>query len=220
MFGGFPFGDDFFGGVHQQMRRQMRDMDRMMNQMMDPFGVFDHRMGRAIENVGRRGNDDLALMSPFGGFGGLFGGMFDHMQNLETAAMNDPNSHIFSHSTMITFDGTNGNQPRVVEKSVRKTGDIKETRHSVRTGEQGVGDRMSIEHTIGDRTHIIEKQRDRSGRIREKQRFINLDEEEAKDFDREFTNRARYNLGTRRSHTVAAIEGREREVNGRLMEIF
>lgn len=48
--------------------------------------------------------------------------------------------------------------------------------HSVRTGEQGVGDRMSIEHTIGDRTHIIEKQRDRSGRIREKQRFINLDE--------------------------------------------
>lgn len=33
----------FFRGVHQQMRRQMRDMDRMMNQMMDPFGVFDHR---------------------------------------------------------------------------------------------------------------------------------------------------------------------------------
>lgn len=43
-----------------------------------PYSFF-FIVGRAIENVGRRGNDDLALMSPFGGFGGLFGGMFDHM---------------------------------------------------------------------------------------------------------------------------------------------
>ncbi|VDM50991.1 unnamed protein product [Toxocara canis] len=33
---------------------------------------------------------------------------------------------------------------------------------------------MSIAHTIGDRTHAIEKRRDRDGRIREQQRFINL----------------------------------------------
>lgn len=26
--------------IHQQMRRQMRDMDRMMESMMDPFGML------------------------------------------------------------------------------------------------------------------------------------------------------------------------------------
>lgn len=43
--------------------------------------------------------------------------------------MNDPNSHVFSHSTMISFDGRNGGQPRVIEKSIRKSGDVKETRY-------------------------------------------------------------------------------------------
>lgn len=47
---------------------------------------------------------------------------------MQARAMNDPNSHVFSHSTMISFDGRNGGQPRVVEKSIRKTGDVQETR--------------------------------------------------------------------------------------------
>lgn len=49
-------------------------------------------------------------------------------------------------------------------------------RHAVRTGEDGVGDKLTIGHTIGDRTHVIEKKRDRDGRIRERQSFVNLGE--------------------------------------------
>lgn len=48
--------------------------------------------------------------------------------DFQNAAMNDPNSHVFSQSTMISYDGTSGGQPKIVEKSVRKTGDVKETR--------------------------------------------------------------------------------------------
>lgn len=54
---------------------------------------------------------------------------------MQAQAMNDPNSHVFSHSTMISFDGRNGGQPRVVEKSIRKSGDVKETRYCFSSNE-------------------------------------------------------------------------------------
>ncbi|KAK6042646.1 hypothetical protein COOONC_19848 [Cooperia oncophora] len=102
---------------------------------------------------------------PFRGFGGLFS------EDLQERAMNDPNSHVYSQSTMVTFGGDG--QPRVVENSVRKSGDVKETRRALRDGAR---EEMSIGHTIGDRTHIIEKKRDKDGNVRRQQRFVNLDE--------------------------------------------
>uniref|UniRef100_F1KS59 Myeloid leukemia factor n=1 Tax=Ascaris suum TaxID=6253 RepID=F1KS59_ASCSU len=218
MFGGDPFGN-IFGDIHQQMRRQMgRDMDRMMESMMDPFGMLSRHSMYAgmLEDANPRQwvphRDDMALMSPFGGFGGgLFGGVMRQMEDLQSVAMNDPNSHVFTQSTMITFDGRNGGQPRIVEKSVRKTGDVKETRESLRHGD--IGERMSIEHTIGDRTHVIEKKRDRDGRIREQQRFVNLGEDQAEDFDREFTTRARRNFGAEPVRLRQAITGNPRSAS-------
>ena len=210
MFGGDPF-QDIFGGVHQQMRRQMREMDRMMNSMMDPFGMFGGQRlfgGMLEDGSPRRGpaNNSLSLMNDFGFGGGLFGGLMRQMEDMQNAAINDPNTHVFSQSTMISYDGTNGGQPRIVEKSIRKTGDVKETRSSVRQGEGGIGDRMAIEHTIGNRTHVIEKKRDRDGRIREQQHFVNLDQNEAEDFDREFASRVRRNFGGAGAERYRAIE--------------
>jgi hypothetical protein len=40
--------------------------------------------------------------------------------------MQDPNTVVLSESTMISYDG-NG-QPKVVQSSTRKAGDVKETR--------------------------------------------------------------------------------------------
>lgn len=45
--------------------------------------------------------------------------------------MNDPNSFVFQESTMISYDG-NG-QPKIVQSSTRKAGDVKETRQYVLT---------------------------------------------------------------------------------------
>lgn len=69
-------------------------------------------------------------------------------------------------------------------------GGIRETRRTVQDSMQGVK-KMAIGHHIGDRAHIIEKEEDlRSGQLEERQEFINLDEEEASQFDQEFTSRA------------------------------
>ncbi|VDO56508.1 unnamed protein product, partial [Onchocerca flexuosa] len=85
-------------------------------------------------------------------------------------------------------------------------------RHAIRTGEDGVGDKLTIGHTIGDRTHVIEKKRDYDGRIRERQSFVNLAQDEAEAFDREFASRARHNLvgGRTYGQRNRAIEGGNR----------
>lgn len=69
-------------------------------------------------------------------------------------------------------------------------GGIRETRRTVQDSMNGVK-KMAIGHHIGERAHIIEKEQDvRSGQLEERQEFINLDEDEAEDFDREFTTKA------------------------------
>lgn len=48
-------------------------------------------------------------------------------------------------------------------------------RKTVRDSRNGL-EKMSIGHHIGDRGHVIEKQRSRDGKILENQEFHNLDE--------------------------------------------
>uniref|UniRef100_A0AC34GTM6 Myeloid leukemia factor n=1 Tax=Panagrolaimus sp. ES5 TaxID=591445 RepID=A0AC34GTM6_9BILA len=198
MFGGDPF--DPFG-----TRRQMRQMEEMMDNMMgDPFGMnsffpgFGHARGMAMledsstNNRSRRRENNQVAASPFGFGGGLFGdfgNIMQQMQMMEPGITNDPNSHVFSQSTMISYDGSG--QPKVVTNSVRKTGDVKETRRTVRDGER---EEVTVGHAIGDREHIIEKKRHRDGRVRKNQKFVNLDEEEAEHFNNEFKSRAHRNL--------------------------
>lgn len=54
---------------------------------------------------------------------------------------------------------------------------------------------MTVGHTIGNRSHIIEKKRDKDGRVRQQQKFVNLDTEEAENFNNEFKTRVAHNLG-------------------------
>ena len=217
MFGGDPF-DPF-----NHMRRQMAAMDRMMtdpfggmmgmNNMMDqmlgstfgrqPMLGFDPRQQQAPPRNAGHHRDPMAmdLFDGFGGFG--FGGglmrVMDH-------ASNDPNSMVFSQSTMITMnpDGTQ----RVISNSTRKAGDVKETRHAVRDGER---EKVSIGHHIGDKTHVIEKKRDKDGRLRQQHRFVNMDQDEADQFNHEFKTRANRNMsglfGGRYEPDRHAIEG-------------
>lgn len=195
--GGDPFGNPF-----ENMHRQMRQMDNLMNVMLgDAFDMLnDMGMPRhPMLTDNRRAQQPFGnmMMSPFGGFGGfggfgapLLGGMMGQMQNFQERAMHDPNSVVVSESTMITFDG-NG-QPKVTQSSTRKAGNVKETRRTFRDGEQ---EELAVGHSIGDRTHIIEKKRDKAGRIRQNQKFINMNEDEAEDFNERFKSEARNNLG-------------------------
>jgi len=208
MFGGDPF-DPF-----NLMRRQMHDMNRMM---ADPFGMnrmMDQMLGSALGHQpmisfnpmhqvnGNRHRDPMAmdLFDSFGGFG--FGGGLMRAMDM---ASNDPNSMVFSQSTMITMnpDGTQ----RVVSNSTRKAGDVKETRHAVRDGED---ERVAVGHHIGDRSHYIEKKRDKDGRFRQNHKFVNVDD--ADHFNSEFKARANRNIsglfgGNPYTQDHRAIEG-------------
>ncbi|GMT14639.1 hypothetical protein PFISCL1PPCAC_5936, partial [Pristionchus fissidentatus] len=188
-------GRDPFMQMYGEMHRSMREMDQMMNQMMDPFAAFGMTAQRqpflahnAIQDANQRARVNNAVTAhqmhnnmmrdPFG-FG--FPDIFAQMNGMAAAAMNDPNGVCFSSSTMISMDGS-GRAPRVVETSTRRSGDVKETRRRVQDGDE---EEMVIGHTIGDREHVMEKKRDKDGNVRKNQRFRNLDEAEAEAFDRE-----------------------------------
>ncbi|KAI1728510.1 myelodysplasia-myeloid leukemia factor 1-interacting protein domain-containing protein [Ditylenchus destructor] len=220
--GGDPFGNPF-----EHMRRTMEQMEELQNNMFnnmmggDPFGMFGNprlQQQQMIGNVGgqlrqrpRAAND---MMSPFGGFGfggGLFGGMMQQMEQMQNHAMNDPRSAVFSESTMISYDGTG--QPKVVQNSTRKVGDVKETRRSVKNGEE---QHLSVGHHVGERAHVIEKKRDKDGKIRQQQRFVNLDEDEAEQFNNEGSRRAVSN-GSNASAPIVTIpdESDDEDTHGR-----
>uniref|UniRef100_A0A183CHJ5 Myeloid leukemia factor n=1 Tax=Globodera pallida TaxID=36090 RepID=A0A183CHJ5_GLOPA len=203
MFGG---GGDPFRNPFEHMHNQMRQMDNMMNtmlgdawDMLNGFGMMGaphqpmltddsqrHQlMPHRQQQPQQRFGDDM-MMSPFGG---IFGGMMQQMQHMHNRAIVDPNSVVFSESTMVSYDG-NG-QPKVVQHSTRKAGDVKETRKTLRDGGR---EEMTVGHSIGERSHIIEKKRNKDGKVRQQQKFVNLDEEHAEEFNRQFKTRARENL--------------------------
>ncbi|CAJ0587137.1 unnamed protein product, partial [Mesorhabditis spiculigera] len=200
-------GQDPFMNMFGNMRRQMDMMDRMMDSMMtDPFAMMNHRPFGMLEDPRRQQHHHqhrqmVHPADPFAGFG--FGGIFGAMNQIHGQAMADPNSHMYSHTSVMSF-GPDG-QPHIVEHTTKKAGDVKETRRRVRDGQR---DEMSIGHHIGDRTHVIEKKRDKDGNVRSQQQFVNLDEDEAMDFDREFQQQIRrnFNYGRNGASNSSAIE--------------
>ncbi|XP_061397811.1 myeloid leukemia factor [Musca vetustissima] len=187
------FDDDIFGSHMNAMNMQMRSMNRLMNSLMpDPFNMltpFDP------------GFQQNALMERQNGpaMGGLFGFpamgpmMMPNMNRLLSADIGNNGGASFCSSSVITMSSGPDGRPQIYQAtSSTKTGPggIRETRRTVQDSVNGVK-KMAIGHHIGERAHIIEKEQDiRSGQLEERQEFINLDEDEAEDFDREFTTKA------------------------------
>ncbi|EFP07777.1 hypothetical protein GCK72_006588 [Caenorhabditis remanei] len=200
----FPMGAmNSFGQMHQQM---MNDMNMMTGGMLrnmgmggfgmmggpfgNPFGGImggmGHPFGAITDGSGQppsRRRQELEA-NPFAPFGGLLGGM---------GMMMPPpgqGSNVYMSSSVMTI-GPDG-KPRVEQQTVRRHGDVTETKRRVeKNGESS----MSIGHSIGDRSHYIDKKRDREGNVRKQQRFVNLDEANAEAFDREFSSRVRQGYG-------------------------
>jgi len=208
--GGDPFGDNPFRSVH----RQMRAMDNMMNTMMnDAFTMLDGFGGGFNQPMITNGmgypphHDGGMMIHPFGGFFGpsFMSNMMGQVNNVQQRAMNDPNSLVFSQSTMISYDGSGA--PKVIQESTRKAGNAKETRRAVKDEQ---GDHLSVGHSIGDRSHIIEKKRDKYGRVKQQQQFVNLDQDEAELFNNEFKSQATNFFGHPSTKQIA-IEGSKRK---------
>ncbi|XP_043798568.1 myeloid leukemia factor isoform X1 [Apis laboriosa] len=184
--------DDPIFGSHIQ---SMRHMNNMMNSLFnDPFGMMGHPSHNAIAHANHRNQnhqDDLQVL-PFG-FPPLpsfnMGNIFSNFDNMASSG----NCHSFVSNSVMTF-GSDG-RPQVYEETTSTTtvpGGIKETKTTVcdsRTGKK----KMAIEHHIGDRAHILEREQNiHSGEQEEHQEFINLDEEEAESFNKEWESRVRH----------------------------
>lgn len=87
------------------------------------------------------------------------------------------NCHSFTSKSVMTF-GTDGH-PQVYQATMSTTtapGGVKETKTTVCDSLTGTK-KMAIEHHIGDRAHILEREHNlHSGEQEERQEFINLDE--------------------------------------------
>lgn len=82
-------------------------------------------------------------------------------------------------------------------------GGVRETQRSVQDSRTGTK-KLAIGHHIGERAHVIEREEDlHTGDQEERQEFINLDEEEADDFNREWETKVR----PAPRHTMPAIMG-------------
>ncbi|KRG05432.1 myeloid leukemia factor isoform X2 [Drosophila mojavensis] len=175
------------------MNMQMRSMNRLMNSFMpDPFNMLGPSPFDAGFQQGSLMERNQNAMAPMGG--GLFG--FPAMPNfnrLLNADIGGNSGSSFCQSTVMTMSSGPDGRPQIYQASTStKTGPggVRETRKTVQDSRSGLK-KMAIGHHIGDRAHIIEKEQDlRSGQLEERQEFINLDEEEAEQFDREFTQRA------------------------------
>ncbi|XP_030385078.1 myeloid leukemia factor isoform X2 [Scaptodrosophila lebanonensis] len=193
------------------MNMQMRSMNRLMNSFMpDPFNM----LGPSPFDAGFQQG---ALMErgqqPMPGMGGSLFGFpaipnFNRLLNADIGANGGTS---YCQSTVMTMSSGPDGRPQIYQASTStKTGPggVRETRKTVQDSRTGVK-KMAIGHHIGERAHIIEKEQDlRSGQLEERQEFINLDEEEAEQFDREFTSRAsRGVVGHGRSGGMQAIRG-------------
>jgi hypothetical protein len=84
----------------------------------------------------------------------------------------------------------------------------------------GAEEHLSVGHSVGDRSHIIEKKRNKEGRVKQNQRFVNINEglrteychmkmacllADAEQFNNEFKSNA-MNFFSRPQDRQAAIE--------------
>lgn len=191
------FEDDPFFRDHQQRMA-------VFNGFGDPFSSFGFPSTRpAIDNGDQRDRSlrNNQQLAPHDMFGSMFGSMFANMnsmmanmhQNFERMA-NDPNTYSYSSSTVMSYSNDGRGDPKYFQASKstkRAPGGVKETQHAVRDSESGLH-RMAIGHHLGDRSHVIERSMNRrTGEEERKQDFINLDENDAAAFDREWRQRTK-----------------------------
>lgn len=169
--------DPVFG--HQM--RAMRQMNNMMNSLIaNPFGMFgalDNIAGPSL--VGHRGGSQLMAMQ--------------HPNMHMNRLLNNNDGTLYSSSSVFSMSsGPDGPQVYQATSSTRAgPGGIKETRKTVQDSRSGTK-KMAIGHHIGERAHIIEREQNvRTGQQEERQDYINLDDDDAEEFDREFQTKAR-----------------------------
>lgn len=145
-------------------------MNQMMNGMFaDPFQMSP--FGRAS-----------SLMSQFNQFPSM-------MQQVQAMPGNGTS---FVSSSFISYSSNGNNPPQVYEETKMNhfgPGGVREERHTVRDSRTGV-QKMKLGRHIQDRGHVMERSKNHyTGDEEENNEYINIEEEEASQFQQEWSSR-------------------------------
>jgi len=185
------------GGVsqHQQQHQQLAMRDpfashmMMMQNAMSPFGA-----GGGVRSANN--NNPFSMMnSMMGNMHRMIEAPFANVQqNVHHAVPNQ--SQVYSSSSVVTYSNTGDGQPKIYQASqqVRQGPDgVKETRKFERDSERGL-ERVAVGHHIGERAHVIERQKMNGGQLEETVNLENLDDNDLPEFNREFEQKVASNL--------------------------
>jgi hypothetical protein len=173
-----PFAD-MIGQSNNNNRRNNNNNNGRNNQVAsrDPFFSSMSPFERHTQMM-MRPTDPFSMMnSMMANFGQMnnMNRIFDQDNLVST----DPNSQIFSSSSVVTYSNSGDGQPKVFQQSKQirhGPGGVKETREMVRDSTKGL-EKVAIGHHIGDKAHVIERQRvGPNGPIEEIVNLENLDE--------------------------------------------
>lgn len=183
--------------VFVNFSHQMRSMRQMQNQMMsnmltDPFRMFGMPGMGGMIGMGGMGMGDFgsALQPRLMGHSSPFPTM-----NLNRLLTGPEGGMSYSSSSVFSVMSSGGDgRPQVYHEtsSVRNGPDgLKETRRTVQDSTTGKK-KMAIGHHIGERGHVVEKEQNlHTGEREEREDFINLDESDTEEFERNFQQKAR-----------------------------
>lgn len=184
------------GGNNQRSNNNQisqRNNNNNSRRMMDPFEMMMASPFDRHNAMMARHHNPFSMVDQM--MANMNGGM---MRNFDTIHA-DPSSQVYSSSSVITYSNSGDGKPRVYQESSETRqgpGGVKETKKMVRDTEKGV-EKLAIGHHIGDRAHIIERQKYKDGKMEEVVNLENLDDEEVGEFNREFedkiTTQMRYN---------------------------
>ncbi|XP_046447762.1 myeloid leukemia factor-like isoform X2 [Daphnia pulex] len=183
----------------------MRQMDSMMNSMMDPFAsmMSMHHQMMGIQPPPQQ-RHPAGAMVPFGGMPGFPMGMGMSMDPFGMPSVGQmfqsfgqPGfgaSPMYSSSSVMTMTTGPDGQPQVYQASTTTRtapGGVREVQRSVSDSRSGVR-KMAVGRHLGERGHVVEKEQNcYTGDSEQREDFINIEEEEAHQFDEEWQRRAR-----------------------------
>ncbi|XP_011502070.1 PREDICTED: myeloid leukemia factor isoform X2 [Ceratosolen solmsi marchali] len=189
------FEDDPFFGSHMQ---SMQRINSMMNSMFaDPFGLMGPPAIMDSHHHHPQNRMAQMQMMPFGfpamqplSMGRLFSDLGNMGQN--------PNCHSYTSSSIMTMTSSPDGRPQVYQESMSTMtapGGVKETKKTVSDSRTGTR-KMAIGHHIGDRAHILEREHNvHNGEQEEHQEFINLEEDDAETFNKEWETKTKHSMG-------------------------
>lgn len=161
--------------------RQMQN-HMMSNMLTDPFRMF------GMPGMGGPGFGALAPRHA------MHTSQFPGMNLNLNRMLGGPEGGVsYSSSSVISVMSSGDGRPQVYHEtsSVRNGPDgLKETRRTVQDSTTGKK-KMAIGHHLGERGHIIEKEQNlHTGEREEREDFINLDESDTEEFERDFQQKA------------------------------